>query len=119
MKILTDENVASFVVRELRKIGIDVKDVKEQKLFGASDQEILRHAHTEKRILVTHDKDFIHLTSSKKGDHKGVILLRLLDQCPSNVAEVLLRFLASDMDKNLSNSVVVVSEFKITVHREF
>ncbi len=44
MKFLTDENIATSVVRGLRKKGFDIKDVKEEKLYGSSDKELLQIA---------------------------------------------------------------------------
>ena len=40
-RFLTDENIAKSLVRKLRDEGHDVKDIKEEKLFGTSDKEIV------------------------------------------------------------------------------
>jgi len=34
IKLLTDENISSKVIIHLRKIGIDILDVKEQEWYG-------------------------------------------------------------------------------------
>ena len=44
LKFLTDENISPSLVRTLRNKKYDVKDIKEEKLFGTSDTEILKFA---------------------------------------------------------------------------
>lgn len=41
VKILTDENVSPKIVKVMRTQGYDVKDIKEEKLFGVSDHQVL------------------------------------------------------------------------------
>jgi len=116
MRFFTDENVATSVVAALRRHGHDVKDIKEEKLQGTSDKEIIRRAYNEERIIITHDRDFGNVLSFSIRHH-GVILLRFKNQRPEIVAKVLLDFLGSDIKHKLQNNVTIISEERITVHR--
>jgi len=118
MKFLTDENIAASVVHALRDAGFDVKDVKEEQLYGVSDKEVLQLASREDRVIITHDKDFANILSFSRISHKGIILLRLQDQRSSNVGAVLLRVLRSGLSKKIQNNLLVVSEENITIHRQ-
>ena len=51
LKFLTDENISTSLVKVLRKNGYDTKDIKEQKLFGASDKEILKRILKNYKIV--------------------------------------------------------------------
>jgi len=51
IKFLTDENIAYAVIFALRDKGYDVKDIKEEKLFGISDEEVIKLANKKKRVL--------------------------------------------------------------------
>ena len=113
MKFLTDENVASSVVRELRLLGHDLKDVKEEHLYGLADTHILTLANREGRVIITHDKDFTSLSIRK---HCGIILLRLKDQRPATVAQTLARVLASSVVQKITNNLVIVTESRTVVH---
>ena len=77
MRIVANENVSSTVIRELRQRGHDVLSVKES-MRGSSDEHVLAMAQRERRLILTHDKDFgelaIRLGLPADG---GVILLRL------------------------------------------
>ncbi|MBI4450389.1 DUF5615 family PIN-like protein [Candidatus Woesearchaeota archaeon] len=117
MRFLTDENIATSVFRSLRQAGHDVKDVKESRLQGASDNELLRLARDEDRIIVTHDKDFGQVLQASKIQHCGILFLRLYNQQPQNVQRVLLTVLASPVSNKMQKNVVIVSEAKVTVHR--
>ncbi len=44
LKFLADENIAKSLVRALRQNGYDVKDIKEEKLFGISDKEVINRS---------------------------------------------------------------------------
>ena len=85
VKFLCDENISSSLAKSLRKKGYDVKDIKEEKLFGTPDSEIIKIAFKENRIILSHDKDFANLVSYKKSKHKGVILIRFRNQSPDFV----------------------------------
>ncbi len=118
MKFLTDENVATSVVRALREAGFDVKDIKEEQLHGVSDNDVLRLASREDRIIITHDKDFANVLSFFRMKHKGIILLRLQNQHSSNVSQVLLHVLQSKLAKKIQNNLVIISDTKVTIHHQ-
>ena len=77
MRILANQNIARPVVRELRKLGHDVLAAGEA-MAGFPDTAILERAVEEKRLLITHDKDFGELAfRSHLPAECGVVLFRL------------------------------------------
>ena len=48
-------------------------------LRGAKDDDLLRKAHDERRVVVTNDKDFGALVVRDQRAHAGVVLLRMTD----------------------------------------
>lgn len=101
MRFLSDENVATSVVHALRNAGHDIFDVKESKLFGKKDSELVTIARVEKRIILTHDSDFVYQNKVP------VILLRFRNQRPSNVSYHLLRFLNSSLAKKIRGTIIL------------
>lgn len=73
---LTYENIHSDVVTFLRHRGHNVLDVREAGLIGASDVELIRLAHAEGRVVLTHDRDFGRLVVSGAEPFTGIIYLR-------------------------------------------
>ncbi|MDO8436300.1 MAG: DUF5615 family PIN-like protein [bacterium] len=114
-KFLADENIAPRVVDALRKEKFDVLSIYEEKLSGASDASILKLAQKEKRIILTHDKDFGNLIRQPHLPHSGVILLRLRDQSPQNVIIHLAPFLKEIKLNKIKNRLVVLQEGKIRI----
>jgi predicted nuclease of predicted toxin-antitoxin system len=77
MRFLVNENVTKTVMEQLRQRGHDVLSVKES-MRSENDDVILARAQAERRIVVTHDKDFGELAfRSQLPAECGVILLRL------------------------------------------
>jgi predicted nuclease of predicted toxin-antitoxin system len=77
MRLLANENVPGAVVAALRERGHDVFWIKES-MRGAEDPIVLAHAQTERRVVVTLDKDFGELAfRSRLPAQSGVILIRL------------------------------------------
>ena len=77
MNWLVNENVSGTVIQELRVRGHDVLSVKES-MRSEADDVILARAQAERRIVVTHDKDFGELAiRSRFPADCGIILLRL------------------------------------------
>lgn len=58
-----DENVSGAIARGLRARGIDVTVPRDVNLIGASDLEHLKHCMNERRVIVTHDDDYLRLHS--------------------------------------------------------
>lgn len=75
MNFLADECCDAGLVAALRADGHDVLFAVED-LRGSSDDEILRRAFTEDRILLTEDKDFGELVFRLGRPTHGIILLR-------------------------------------------
>ena len=75
MNFLVDECCDAALVNALRTNGHDVVYVMED-LKGATDEEVLEHALSERRILITEDKDFGELVYRLRRPANGIILLR-------------------------------------------
>jgi predicted nuclease of predicted toxin-antitoxin system len=74
MRILVDENIPAITVRELRKTGHEVLDIRGSERQGSDDDELWALAQAEGRLLVTTDKGF----ASHRGEHHhGVLIVRL------------------------------------------
>jgi predicted nuclease of predicted toxin-antitoxin system len=58
IKLLADENVAPRVIEALRKEKFDILSIQEVGLSKASDKKIIKFSQKEKRIIISHDKDF-------------------------------------------------------------
>lgn len=75
MNLLADECCDVAMVAALRADGHDVLYAVES-LRGSTDEEVLRRAVDEGRILLTEDKDFGELVYRLKRPARGIILLR-------------------------------------------
>ena len=114
-KFLADENIAFRVVESLRIEKFDVLSVFEEKLSGASDEKIIKIAKKQKRIILTHDKDFGNLIRQPYQSHSGIILLRLRNQSPRNVVRHLIPFLKKIKPNRIKSRLVIFQEGKIRI----
>jgi len=76
MKFLLDQNVEGRILAFLSGQGHDAKRVGIDYPPGLPDEEVLKIAHGEQRILITNDRDFGELVFRQKLPHAGVIYLR-------------------------------------------
>lgn len=91
-RFLLDENIAAASARRLRGAGHDVAHPP----FGASDQSVLQQAFSERRILVTYDRDFGFLLFRAASPlPAGVVYVRTAPTMPTTLAEELLALLAT------------------------
>ena len=79
---------------------------------GMSDEDIIRKAFAEQRILITNDKDFGDKVFRDGRLHQGVILLRLEDERPASKIRVLSSLLDVYSDK-IPDSFLVATEKQV------
>ena len=84
VRYYTDEHVSKAVILGLRAKGIDVLTVPDAGLLGATDEEHMALAHAERRVIFSHDVDFLRL-AAQGHSHAGIVYAP--QQAP--VAEVL------------------------------
>lgn len=85
MHFLVDQDVYFITTEWLREEGHDVVTAKQIGMERASDEELLKKAKDEDRLLLTRDKDFGALVFLKLEDSPGVILLRVSPQMLTEV----------------------------------
>ena len=115
MRFLVDECTGPAVAKWLRNHNHEVFSVFEE-ARGMDDDDIILKALEENWILITNDKDFGEKVYRDGRLHRGVILLRLEDECSPSKIEVLSRLLTTYPDR-LSNTFVVVTEKQIRFAR--
>jgi len=72
IRYYTNEHVARAVVHGLRRRGVDVLTAREANMLGATDEEHLRFASDQGRVIFTQDDDFLRL-HARGFDHAGII----------------------------------------------
>ncbi len=115
MKFLIDESVEYSIVMYLRQEKHDVIAVCEES-SGIRDEDVLRRAVIDQRVLITNDKDFGMLIYFRRMKHHGVVLLRLSD------ADILLKikrlhFLLEQHGEKLETHFVVVEQDSIRIRK--
>lgn len=111
MRFLVDECTGPAVASLLQEQGHDVFSVFEH-ARGMPDDDVLRKAAAEGRILVTNDKDFGDKVYREHRGHCGVVLLRLRDE-RSAVKEAVMRRLLDEFGDELPGSFVVATETSV------
>lgn len=72
IKFYTDEHVSPTVVNGLRQRGIDVLTAKEAGMLSTPDEEHLKLASSQGRVIFTQDDDFLRF-HSKGISHNGIV----------------------------------------------
>lgn len=72
IRYYTDEHVSGAVVRGLRQRGVNVLSVPEANTKGSSDEDQLKFAFLEGRVVFTQDVDFLRIASSGQ-PHAGIV----------------------------------------------
>lgn len=112
MRLLADENIPLETVRALRAAGHDVFSAAES-AQGAADNELLRRANADGRLLVTFDRDFGDL-AVRAGQlaPAGIALLRIVPQSAKEVTTLLAGLLART-DIEWSGRITVIERAQI------
>jgi predicted nuclease of predicted toxin-antitoxin system len=103
IKLLMDVGVGKTVDLWLLNHGynvISIRDINPR----MSDQEILKIAVTERRMVVTMDKDFGDLVYNSGQAHAGVLLLRLED---------------ANADEKIKDIETILKKYSDKIHNNF
>ena len=106
-----DESTGQAVADHLRAQGYDVWSVIESSP-GMSDTDIIQQAYNEKRLIVSNDKDFGELIFRKRFPVVGSILLRLIDESPSNKVRVV-KAVLDRWSNSLEGYYITATEYTI------
>jgi predicted nuclease of predicted toxin-antitoxin system len=115
MRFLVDECTGPAVAAWLRSQGHDVFSVFDE-APGMADEQIIGKAASERRILITNDKDFGEKVYRDGRVHAGVVLLRLTDERASSKTDVLRRLLHA-YESRLPQGFTVVTEERVRFAR--
>ncbi len=99
-----DENVSHAVARGLRRRHIDVTTVAESGMQGDSDEEQLRLATTDGRVLVTHDPDLLVLAQGGQ-EHAGIAYCDQERRSVGQIVRELLRLWQTYEQGDMTNRV--------------
>jgi len=79
-----DEHVSAHVAAGLRRRNIDVTTTADAALTGATDSAQLEFAAPSRRVMVTHDSDFLRL-HARGVTHAGIAYCRQGSMSPGEV----------------------------------
>jgi len=109
IKFIADVNVEKAIVDYLLESGYDIKWVPDYNC-EILDEDLLKLANVEKRILITNDRDFGELTFLQKKLFTGIILIRVKGQRAEDKVKVIKKLLQNYSNKLLNHFIVVTKE---------
>ena len=95
----------------MREQGYEVSSVFGE-ARGATDEEVIRRAGRENRVLVTSDKDFGEKVFRKGLPHEGIVLLRLKDRRAPRQMKLIQELLRQE-DRLVGRFLVVGDDGKV------
>jgi predicted nuclease of predicted toxin-antitoxin system len=104
--------VSMTTVRAVRERGHDAVHLREQALQKLPDDEILRKAVNESRIILTFDLDFGDLIAASGGRTPSTILFRMRNQTPVAVTPRLLEVIETCEEALASGALIVVEDHR-------
>ena len=113
MRLVADENCDFSVVLDLRLAGYDVVSIMEQ-MAGAADETVIDFARSERRLLLTEDKDFGQLVFAAAKQNSGVILIRYPASARAALSAAVLKLL-SDSGESLYSRFAVLEPGRVRV----
>jgi predicted nuclease of predicted toxin-antitoxin system len=117
VKLILDENLSPQHAVELRIEGHDAIAVPEVGLSGANDEEILRFAVENGRVLVTLDADFANVMRFPPERTLGVVRLKVHPATEERIRQTIRRALLFLRNIDIAGRLAVVDDDKIRIRR--
>ncbi len=106
-KLLADLNISVKTVNFLQLLGFDIRRVDKS---ISTDEEVVKIAKMEKRVILTFDKDFGEIYYFHHPKTITVIVLYVQDQTAETVNIILKKLLAEVSFKKVKNKLIIVYE---------
>jgi predicted nuclease of predicted toxin-antitoxin system len=106
MRLVADESCDFSVVVGVRGAGHDVIAIAES-MSGVDDEKVIELAASERRLLLTEDKDFGQLVFAATKQNSGVVLIRYPASTRSTLATAVVELLAERGEGLYSRFVVL------------
>ena len=117
MKFLVDMPLSPALARWLEQEGHDAVHAYYIGLGHASDEDVLKKAREEKRVVITADLDYPRLLALSGAEGPGLVLFRGGDYSEKQVVELMGRVMASIPALEFSSSIVVIDKKRIRKRR--
>lgn len=118
MRLLCDENVYVPIVKMLREIGHNVKDIKEERLFGVSDEVIYDLAKSENRILISFNRrHFGNIILFPPQNTSGIVIIKMPSLTIEKTTQIVKEFFISHADEDFSGKLVILEESGIRIRK--
>ena len=106
-RLLADENIPAKAIEALRVAGLDVLSIREH-APGISDEEVLRLAVAQDRVLVTFDRDYGELIFGQgRTPPPSIIFIRIFPPDSKEVSHAVLSLLVDP--EPIDGAMVIVS----------
>jgi predicted nuclease of predicted toxin-antitoxin system len=105
---LLDENVPHILVGALTLAGHEVLTAQEVGLSATPDDSVFAYAQTIGATVISLDLDFSDLRNFPLGNHFGIVMLRLKNLPPRQMADRTVIALADEVKGELYGSLVVI-----------
>ena len=106
-----DENITKKLQNTIKKFGFETDSVRNQKIFGLSNGELVKYLNSRNKILITFDKDFLKTELSLE---QGVIIIDVNPNRDEFTVPILERFL-----NILKTEKIDLKGKKILLNQEF
>jgi predicted nuclease of predicted toxin-antitoxin system len=109
LKLYLDQMLQTQVARILSDDGFDVLRASETGQSRADDEQIIKKAINDNRILITLDEHFGDWAILPLSRHPGVIRLKVNPTTSDNILRILLPFLRRLLPDKIENHLVILS----------
>ena len=117
VRYLADQNISIRTVALLQGSGYDIRRSSDFLPPHTSDSRIIEFARTEDWTIITQDLDYSALLADSRHDRPSLVSVRLHDNRPHSLAEVLGRILPTVEADLQEGAIIVVEESRIRIRR--
>jgi predicted nuclease of predicted toxin-antitoxin system len=114
MKFLIDENLPISLKNKLSEKGYDVFDIRETGKFGMTDEEIIKIASNQNRILISANyKHFGNIIMFPPSKYNGIIIVKMPKSSIQEVITRIVNVIDSLSEEDIKNSTIIIEPSKI------
>jgi predicted nuclease of predicted toxin-antitoxin system len=118
-RFVIDEDMPRSTGKLLKHLGYEIKDIRDHRLRGASDDAVYQFAQSHQAVLITGDLGFGNILRFPIGSHFGIVVTRFPNEMTAGeINRQLVERFRELREEDFKGNLIIIEPGKIRIRKK-